>query len=201
LFGRAAQGIAVEDPLHAFAKANAVAERSLRAWCTRHQAQYQVVDDINGSVAVGILQRLAADAVIYAGGGILRQPFLAAAQHRVLNPHCGPLPEIRGMNAIEWAVLLGYKPAITVHYIDAGIDTGRIVSRVEIPLIGGEPLDSLRSRAVVRGIEELVAKLAAVESLHQLETSGNNGAASRQCYVMAPALRELLQIKLNQIDS
>jgi methionyl-tRNA formyltransferase len=28
------------------------------------------------------------------------------------------------MNACEWALLLGHAPAVTIHLIDRGIDTG-----------------------------------------------------------------------------
>ena len=43
----------------------------------------------------------------------------------VLNIHLGLLPEIRGMSSPEWSLLNRVPVGITIHYMDAGIDTGR----------------------------------------------------------------------------
>ena len=66
---------------------------------------------------------------------ILRAEAIALARHGVLNLHSGLLPEYKGMMATFWAMLNG-EPAIgsTLHYIvDAGIDTGPVVSRARLP--------------------------------------------------------------------
>ena len=45
--------------------------------------------------------------VIFTGGGILGQPLLETARVGILNCHAGILPKYRGMDVIEWPVLLG----------------------------------------------------------------------------------------------
>lgn len=196
LFGAAVHAT-TDEPLRRFIDAQGITGNSLKRWCARNGARYVSVDDINGAAALDALGRANVDLVVYAGGGILRKPFLEAARRRVLNPHCGPLPEIRGMNAIEWAVLLRCEPGITLHYIDEGIDTGAIISRVPLPLTTGESVEALRQRAVVRGIEEIAAKLATVARPEELPVTRLSGAGnSRQCFVLAPALKELLAHRL-----
>lgn len=186
------------DPMREFLAGQQIADRSLRAWCRRNGVKYVSLQDINSPQAIAALNEAAIDAVVYGGGGILRKPFIDAARRRVINPHCGPLPDIRGMNAIEWAILLEKESAITVHYIDEGIDTGAIIRRVGVPVIAREPVDSLRARAVVTGIREIVAQLSAPQ---RAETAAPEALpiTGRQCYTMAPVLKELLQYKLNRL--
>lgn len=49
---------------------------------------------------------------------------------RVLNLHLGKLPEYRGMRPVNWALKIGDRMAgVTLHEVDAGIDTGPIVAQ------------------------------------------------------------------------
>jgi folate-dependent phosphoribosylglycinamide formyltransferase PurN len=188
------------DPLSNFLVSEKITERSLNEWVNKHGASLTNVKEINGENAVQALQAAAPDAVIYAGGGILRKPFIRAANRKIINPHCGPLPEVRGMNAIEWTALLGCEPAITVHYIDEGIDTGDIIERHTIPLIKSEHIDSLRARAVVAGVTAIIQQLnlsSSIDNIPRTQLAARN--PGRQCYTMSPVLKELLQYRLNRL--
>ncbi len=188
------------DQFKNFLVSEKITERSLKDWSQKYKVPFASVKDINEEPAITHLNTAVADAVIYGGGGILRKSFITAAKRSIINPHCGPLPEIRGMNAIEWAVLLQQEPAITIHYIDEGIDTGDIIERQPIRLIKSESIDSLRTRAVISGICALVKQLKSSHSLEQLpRIRATNRNPGRQCYTMAPVLKDLLQYRLNQL--
>jgi methionyl-tRNA formyltransferase len=172
---------------------------SLRHWAVSNNVAYQVVDNINSNRAVDFVVKSNVDALVYGGGGILRSPLISAANRAVINPHCGPLPEIRGMNAIEWAVVLSLPLEVTVHFIDEGIDTGDIISRVPVEMHDKITIDELRSLAVITGINEIARLLKDNDKVSSLPRQPNMGSnAGRQCYVMAPAIRELVAIKLQQ---
>ncbi len=50
---------------------------------------------------------------------------------RALNLHLGKLPEYRGMRPVNWALRNGESVAgVTLHEVDAGIDTGPIVAQM-----------------------------------------------------------------------
>lgn len=49
---------------------------------------------------------------------------------QVLNLHFGPLPELRGCFPTKWAIINDEPAGVTLHHIDAGIDTGPVVDRV-----------------------------------------------------------------------
>jgi len=147
--------------------------QSLSDWAAANQVDLLTVTDLNSDNSVDFVTKSNCDALIYGGGGILRKRLIEATGRKVLNPHCGPLPEIRGMNAIEWALLLDKPLEITVHYIDEGIDTGEIVSRVALDTDRVTTIEELRGTAVVGGIKELARLLSAhgsLDSFPSLET-------------------------------
>lgn len=59
---------------------------------------------------------------------IFPEEFLMRFRLGALNFHAGKLPEYRGRNPINWAIVNGEKDIwFTVHLIDSGIDTGNIL--------------------------------------------------------------------------
>ena len=182
-----------EDEMRAWLDARGVRERSLAALAKRHGIPRVVVGSLNDPRAVAALRDARPDRVLYAGGGILRRRFLVEAGEGVLNAHSGPLPEIRGMNACEWSLLLGLRPAVTIHLVDEGIDTGRAIEEIPLPVRRGDTIPRLRSRCAVVGVEGLLR--AAAGPLPR-EVGAGAPPPGRQCYVLAPALRELLAAKL-----
>jgi hypothetical protein len=182
------------DPLREFLGRHNIRTRGLRRWCRLHRVPVWNVADLNSPAAIAAIRAAAPDAVVYTGGGILRRQFIGAAG-RVLNAHAGPLPEIRGMNAAEWAALLGERSEVTVHHIDAGIDTGSVVRAYSYDRSACMSVPELRATAVVRGLEglrEVVGQLGCREAVQHAE----DARPSRQCFIMAAAIRELLDRRL-----
>jgi phosphoribosylglycinamide formyltransferase-1 len=83
------------------------------------------------------LGRRAAELVVLAGYMQLLAPaFLAAFPDRVINVHPALLPAFAGLNAVEQAISYGVKVfGVTVHFVDDGIDTGRVILQraIELP--------------------------------------------------------------------
>jgi len=185
-------------PMTQFLLAESITFDSLKKWCQESGVKYQLVKSINSLPAISALNTCDPNATIYAGGGILRRAFIKAANGNIVNPHSGPLPEVRGMNAIEWTILLGYEPSITVHLIDDGIDTGKILSKVALPLKTDDSVTDIRERAIVAGIKEIVSIFNGLCDLDDVVRYENLGGAGRQSYVMSTVIGELLEYKLKQ---
>lgn len=172
-----------------------VLPESLAAWALALGVEHHSVGSLNEPGVVELVRAWGADLLLYNGGGILRAPLLSALNGPVLNAHAGPLPEIRGMNAVEWSVLLGEPTTVTIHQIDEGIDTGRVWKQIPVPIEPGDTIERLRARAVRCGVAGLLEALRARES-GELAFESARPARGRQCFVLAPALRELLARRL-----
>ena len=67
---------------------------------------------------------------------LLGDVFLARFPRAVINVHPSLLPAFPGLRAVEQALAYGVKVfGVTVHFVDAGIDTGPVISQraVELP--------------------------------------------------------------------
>lgn len=173
--------------------------KSIKAWCTEHSIAHHSLRSLNEPGAAEALRTSGAQVLVYGGGGILRAPLIEAVNGKVLNPHAGPLPEVRGMNAIEWASLLGERQNATIHFIDTGIDTGELIGEAPLPVAAGDDIETLRSKAVATGVRALTELLDGIEHPGQLVCKPNpaaSGDTGRQCYTMSPAMRELLAERL-----
>ncbi|MEM7235649.1 MAG: formyltransferase family protein, partial [Planctomycetota bacterium] len=140
------------DAMQQFLEEESITHRSLSAWTSEHNVPQWSVASLNSTEAILKIEEARADLVAYGGGGILKGKFIDAARGLVLNAHSGPLPEIRGMNACEWSLLLGPSVAVTIHGIDRGIDTGPILERIPISVDVRDTIDALRSKCTVAGV-------------------------------------------------
>jgi phosphoribosylglycinamide formyltransferase-1 len=75
---------------------------------------------------------------------LLTDSFLERFPRRIVNVHPSLLPEFPGTQAIEEAVAAGVETTgVTVHLIDAGIDTGPVLAQEAVPV---EPRETLVAR-------------------------------------------------------
>ena len=105
--------------------------------------------------------------VVVAYGQLIPQSILELPEYGCLNVHASLLPAYRGAAPIQWAVLNGEKTSgVTIMQMDAGLDTGDMLSQTEITLdpqeTGGSLFERL-SRAGAGLLVETLPKLQAGE--------------------------------------
>lgn len=138
--------------------------RTLREVAAAYSFPVVTSNDQNAPESIARLKEWSPDLIIFTGGNILRKPLLDVPRLGVLNVHLGLLPEIRGMSSPEWSLLKHVPVGITIHYMDAGIDTGPILQRCEFPGAAQcESLSDLRNRLIVFGIEKATEVVAALD--------------------------------------
>jgi folate-dependent phosphoribosylglycinamide formyltransferase PurN len=138
--------------------------RSLREVAAVYGFPVVICNDQNSPKAVAHLEKWSPDLLVFTGGNILRKDLLAVPRLGVLNLHLGLLPEVRGMSTPEWSLLQGIPVGVTIHYIDAGIDTGPILQRQEFPdLAAAESLSDLRNRLIAFGVGKIGEVVAALD--------------------------------------
>lgn len=87
---------------------------------------------------------------------------LAEYPLKIMNIHPALLPSFPGLHAQRQAVEAGVKIAgCTVHFIDAGMDTGPIIAQTAVPVMDDDDEDSLAARILTVEHPTYVAALAA----------------------------------------
>lgn len=77
-----------------------------------------------------------------------------------LNLHNGPLPKYAGLHVHQWGIRHGkLEFGSTIHYIDAGIDTGDIVSECSFPILENDTGLTLYRRSFAKGVELIIEVL------------------------------------------
>lgn len=89
---------------------------------------------------VELLQENAVEWVILAGYmRLVGETLLTAYENRIVNIHPSLLPSFPGKDAIGQAMAHGVKvTGVTVHYVDAGMDTGKIIAQGAVDVIDGD---------------------------------------------------------------
>jgi hypothetical protein len=128
------------------------------------------VPHINHPEVVHLAQELQPDLICVFGTSLIRGALLNEGRLGIVNLHGGLSPEYRGADCTFWALYNGEpeKVGCTLHYIDSGIDTGRLIAHVSPEVREGDGELVLFWRAVRDSAAvyvEVVARLARGEPL------------------------------------
>jgi len=86
---------------------------------------------------------------------ILSEPMLAAFPQRIVNIHPSLLPAFPGLRAQKQALDYGVKvTGCTIHLVDAGVDTGRILAQGVVPVLAKDTEETL-SRRILKAEHDL----------------------------------------------
>ncbi len=129
-----------------------------------------LVPHINHEDVIALTDRLQPDIIAVFGTALLRGQLLTKGKLGILNLHGGLSPEYRGADCTFWALYNGEPEKIgcTLHFIDAGIDTGKLIAHVCPEVREGDDELTLFWRAVQDSAEvcvEAIRKLGRLEKL------------------------------------
>lgn len=114
------------------------------------------------------LQELRVDLICLAGFmRLVKAPLLEAFPRRILNIHPALLPAFPGVEAWKQALQAGAaRTGCTVHYVDAGMDTGEVIMQAQVPVLPGDTAESLHARIQVQ--EHILYPAAILSALARL---------------------------------
>ncbi len=97
---------------------------------------------------VRLLREAGVELVVLAGFmRVLKPVMLEAFPGRIINLHPSLLPKFPGREAWVQALEAGEKmTGCTVHYVDAGVDSGEIIAQREVPILPNDTAASLHAR-------------------------------------------------------
>ncbi|MDU7795909.1 MAG: phosphoribosylglycinamide formyltransferase [Veillonella parvula] len=115
------------------------------------EALYKAMQEgyINGEFVVIITDHGDAGIVERSAGymRIVGDPLIEHYEHRILNIHPALLPSFPGLHGHQQAIDAGVKvTGCTVHFVDAGMDTGPIIMQNTVPLLPEDTEDTLSDR-------------------------------------------------------
>ena len=102
--------------------------------------------------ADALLQKLEIDLICLAGFmRVLSPEFAARYAGRLLNIHPSLLPAFPGLHAQRQALAAGVSESgCTVHFVDAGVDTGAPIVQRRVPVLPGDTEETLAARILAQ---------------------------------------------------
>lgn len=124
------------------------------------------IDSVNSQACISWLQALEPDVVILNGTRIVSREILASCKSTFLNTHCGITPAYRGVHGAYWACFTGRPDlaGVTVHTVDAGVDTGDIVYQSAIEIDRYDSFSTYPVKQYIAGIPLMLKALGDLAS-------------------------------------
>jgi len=162
--------------------------------------------DLNDPQTLAILRRIRPDFGVAALDQIVRKPIIEAIPI-LLNVHYGDLPDVRGLNATEWTLLVKRRLAVTLHRIVPKVDAGEIYAKQPIRVERNDDLETLRLKCqeaakdlYIRFFDDTEGFIGnALPSAEDTAPSGED--TGRQYYLMNAQLRRLVERMLPRIGA
>ena len=134
----------------------------VKVLAAEHQLPIYQPEKVREPAFVGTLERLAPDVTIVAAfGQLLPQTVLDIPPCGTINLHPSLLPKYRGAAPIQWTLINGEtETGVTLMLLDAGEDTGDIISAVRIPIRDEDTAFTLTEQLAQLGAKQLVELLS-----------------------------------------
>jgi hypothetical protein len=131
---------------------------NLRKWWRESEIKPIDVTHLNHADARSAIAGMQPDIIVRVTGGVLGRGTFSLSRITTLNIHHGVAPRIRGMWSIQWGLIedRGDWIGATVHEIDDGIDTGRVLWRGSPQITPGDTGTTLFFRVHLEAVAQLV---------------------------------------------
>lgn len=137
--------------------------------------------------ALQMLQQLQPDAMVVVGyGQVIPQSIIDIPPLGIINVHASLLPKYRGAAPVQWAIANGERvTGVTTMRINAGLDTGDMLLKVETPIGDTETSLDLGPRLATLGANLLSGTLAQLQAGTAVAIPQNDAEAT-----YAPVLKK-----------
>lgn len=113
----------------------------------KFKIRYHELFGVNSPETSSLLKQYNLDLIISIQDQIFKKKLIRLPKIGCINKHAALLPKYRGVWPIFWAILYNEKKVgLTIHWIDEGIDTGKIIVQKQIPIKANDSLFNLYTR-------------------------------------------------------
>jgi methionyl-tRNA formyltransferase len=131
---------------------------SVNRVCQAYQVPCSFCENVNATDFLEHCRKLKIDLIACVSPSqIFKDELINLPKYGCINIHTARLPKYRGLYPTYWAMACGEKTlGISIHYIDSGIDTGKIILQDEMDIPPNTTLDYMLRVTKLRGAELLV---------------------------------------------
>ena len=117
--------------------------------------KYHKVDSINDDECIELLKSINPDIVIINGTRIVSEKTLNCIDASFINMHMGITPKYRGVHGGYWALIEDDRDhcGVTVHKVDTGVDTGKILYQDVIEPTNKDNLYTYQYLQAAKGVD------------------------------------------------
>lgn len=140
------------------------------------------VSSVNDTATIALLQKLQPDVIVVNGTRIISKKVLNSVSCKFINTHAGITPKYRGVHGTYWALANNdaANSGVTVHLVDAGIDTGGVLYQQRVTTTPQDNFATYPILQLAAGIPLLVQAVADV--LNNNIKTGSGTAESKLWY-------------------
>jgi len=136
---------------------------------------------INEGVVKQALIKHSPDYVCVFGSSIIGEDIISLFPNRIINMHLGLSPFYRGSGTNFWPLYeekLDYI-GVTIHYLDKGIDSGKIIAQTKPVITTDDTPHSIGNKTIIAGVDLLIEILHRIENGEKIEGEDQNLALGR----------------------
>lgn len=129
--------------------------------CQRFDIPYFVCPH-NDPRTIEIVESFNIELGVISGARILRKRIIQALGLGILNVHPGLLPQVRGLDCLQWSIMQSQPFGVTAHLIDENIDAGTIVASRPIDEYADDSLVDISLRLEEAQVELLIRAIGSI---------------------------------------
>ena len=135
--------------------------------------------------------------MLVCGAGII--PDEMVKSNMIINSHPGYIPDVRGLDALKWAILEDRKIGCTTHLLGDEIDAGLIIERKEIPVYPYDTFHALAYRVYEQEILMLVDAIEKTENASEYISGNSSPVHKRMPHEMEKGLFAALEKRQKEV--
>lgn len=138
---------------------------SVKSVCQEYNMPYSHCDNLNSQSFLQHCRELNIELIASVSPSqIFKEDLINLPKHGCINIHTAKLPKYRGLYPTYWAMAHGEKTlGVSIHYIEKGIDTGKIILQDELEIPSNATLDYMLKTTKLKGAELLL------EAINQID--------------------------------
>lgn len=137
------------------------------------------VASVNSKACETLLKKINPDIIIVNGTRIISEKTLNCTDALILNTHAGITPSYRGVHGAYWALVNNdiNNCGVTVHLVDAGIDTGGILYQKSINILHKDNFTTYTYLQIAEGIKLMIKAID--DAINNTTSIKNNHSESK----------------------